>query len=149
MVDNGFMLPKLITDKVIEIYQTWFPPSARVFSNCWNEEKRRVFFPRIIMTIWIWYSFELEYSQPLVDNGGILLNLINDKVLNFYQTWFPSLLESFLTVQIEKKKEFNPRIITTIWNWYSYEIEQPQPLVDNDIILPQFITDKMIGIYQT
>ena len=97
----------------------------------------------------MWHSYKLEYPQPVVDKYCILSKIINDKVLGIYQTWIPTLLESFLTVQIRKQEEFNQRIVMQIWMLHSYKLEQPQPLVDNDYILPKFKTNKVLGIYQS
>ena len=47
---------------------------------------------------------QTRIAQPLVVNDCILSELINDKVSGIYQTWFPTLLESFLTVQVRKNK---------------------------------------------
>ena len=48
-----------------------------------------------------------------------------------------------------KEEEYYQRIITQIWMWYSYKLKQPQPMVDNDCILPKLNNDKVSGIHQT
>ena len=43
---------------------------------------------------------QTKLAQPLVDNDCIFNELINEKLLVIYKTWFPTLLEAFLTVQM-------------------------------------------------
>ena len=91
---------------------------------------------------------QIRISQPLVDTDFILSKLIADKVTGIIPTWLITLLESFLPVQMRKIGDLYQQIITKIGMWNSYKLEYPQLLSDNDSIIPKFITDKVMGIFQ-
>ena len=48
----------------------------------------------------MWYSYKLEFPQPLVDNSFVLSKLITEEVMGIVQTQLLNLLESFLPVKI-------------------------------------------------
>ena len=110
-MNDDCILPKLINDKVLGIYQTWFPNLLESFLIV-QMRKKEGFYPRIFRKICMWYFYKLEYLQQLVGNDCILPKSINDKVLGIYQTWLLILLESFFTVNWRKTEEINPRIIS-------------------------------------
>ena len=111
---------------------------SRVFSHCPNDKKLRFHHNRkkhinvillqtkMTQTICGWWCY-------------ILSKLRTDTVLGNYQIWIPTILESFLTVQMMKRGEFKPRIITKNWKWHSYKLEKPKPLVDNDFCYPNLL----------
>ena len=57
------------------------------------------------MIIWMWYFYKLEQPQPLLDNDLQLTKTITDKVIGILQTWLPTLLETFIAVQMREKEE--------------------------------------------
>ena len=73
------------------------------------------------MKTWMWYSYKLEYPQPLVDSDFVLPKLITDKVLKIYGTVSPTLLEFFHTVQMKKSIMIYRRIITNIWSIFEWD----------------------------
>ena len=65
-----------------------------------------------------------------------------------YCLFYPRLLESFISLIKWGKKEcftlLFPQFLTKISMWYSYNIEQSQPVVENNCILCKLITKKVI-----
>ena len=45
-------------------------------------------------------AYKLEYPQLLLNHDSIIPKIITDKVMGIFQIWFPTLLESFLTIHI-------------------------------------------------
>lgn len=77
-------------------------------------------------------------------NDIYLLKLKPDKVFVVFQTHIPTLLESFLTVQIRKKESETKKNITNILMWYSRELKQHQTLVNIDFVTPKLISDQVL-----
>ena len=72
---------------MLGIYQLGFPAQLDTFLTK-KRRKTGVFNPGIIIKNLNLILLKLEQPQQLVDNDFILPKLINDKVLEIYQTWY-------------------------------------------------------------
>ena len=105
---NDIILPKIITNNVLVVFYRWFPTLLESFLVV--QFKKESFILESSQKFKYDTLVELKLPQPLEDNDFILPKLIPDKLIGIFHTWLPNLLESFLTVQIGQKGEFNPCI---------------------------------------